>query len=332
MKILNTILVASMIAGLPLQAASSFKRGKLGKIQESSLLTAQEYAEASEDAFHKQKWDIAAQQSSIVLKNFPDSLYTQECRFYLGAAYFHQGNFEQSNKHLSRYLQRHISLEHFYEAIELKFQIAEGYRNGVKRHLLGIKSMPRWSSAYYEAIQIYDEVISALPNDELAAKALFGKATLQFADYDYTAAIDSFQTLIRRFPKNQLAPDSFIQIGEIYLAQSKTEYPDFNLLDLAQINMNRFKEAFPGDSRLDKASMTYAAMQEVYAQNFYEIGQFFERTKKKPAAILYYTKILQAYPKTRVAEKAQKRLKYLDLSKNSSLSKDIVKPLFSPNP
>ena len=55
----------------------------------------------------------------------------------------------------------------------------------------------------------------------------------------------------------------------------------------------------------------YSEMLELYAQNFYEIGQFFERTKKPQAAVIYYAKIIKNYPTTKSAEISKKRLSVL---------------------
>jgi outer membrane protein assembly factor BamD (BamD/ComL family) len=52
-------------------------------------------------------------------------------------------------------------------------------------------------------------------------------------------------------------------------------------------------------------------MQEVYAKSFYEIGQFYERTKKPHASVLYYSKIIKTFPNTKSAELSKKRLKVL---------------------
>ena len=53
--------------------------------------------------------------------------------------------------------------------------------------------------------------------------------------------------------------------------------PDTDFLDLAEINLRKFRQDFPTDERLSKAEELLRAMQEVYADSFFEIGQFFER-------------------------------------------------------
>ncbi|HEY5236643.1 MAG TPA: outer membrane protein assembly factor BamD, partial [Rhabdochlamydiaceae bacterium] len=243
--------------------------------------------------------------------NFPDSPFYQEAFYFLGLGFFHKEDYDISNQYLTTYLKRQTALQHFREAIELKFQIADRYGNGYKKHIGGIVLMPRWMPAKDEAIEIYDEVINALPNDDLAAKALFGKAKVVLGEEEYTSSIEVLQTLIRRFPKHALAPDAYVEIAKVYLLESKERYPDADFLDLAILNLKKFRQDFPSDERLEVAENVLADMQEVYARSFYEIAKFYERTKKPHASILYYAKIVKAFPNTKTAELSKKRLNVL---------------------
>jgi outer membrane protein assembly factor BamD (BamD/ComL family) len=308
---LYIFILTFLLLGGPLSAAYTLKSGKLIHTEEAASLSVQEHYSLAVEAFQKEDWKELVRQANIVIVNFPETPFFQESLFYLGASYFHLEEYDLANKHLSRYLKKQAALQHFREAIELKFHIAEKYKDGAKKRIGGFETLPKWMPAEEEALKIYEEVISALPNDEFAARALFGKAAILFADEDYTAAIETYQTLIRRFPKNFLAPESYIQIGKVYLTQSQEKYPDADYLDLAEISLRKFKQSFPSDTRVAVVEKIFADMQEVYARSFYEIGQFFERTKKESAALLYYSKIVKTYPNTPSAELSKARLQAL---------------------
>lgn len=311
MKILPIYLIASALAISPLTAAYTLKSGKLVNTEQVATKSVQEHYSLTMEAYEKEDWSELIRQATIVIKNFPGTPFVQESMFYLGAGYFHLEDYEMANKQLSHYLKKQTALQHFREAIELKFYIAEKFKEGARRHVLGWEALPKWMPAYEESLKIYEEVISALPNDDLAAKALFGKAELQIADEEYKTAIETYQTLIRRFPKNGLAPDAYVQIAKVYLTQCQEQYPDSDFLDLAEINFRKFLQDFPSDERLAVVESMYADMQEIYARSFYEIGQFFERTKKPHASVLYYSKIIKTYPNTKSAELSKERLRDL---------------------
>jgi outer membrane protein assembly factor BamD (BamD/ComL family) len=232
-------------------------------------------------------------------------------------------------------LRKQTALQHFREALELKFQVAEKFREGFKKHIGGYEMLPKWMPAKDEAIKIYDEVINALPNDDLAAKALYGRAILLLEDEEYNSSIETYQTLIRRFPRHPLAPDAYVEIARVYLKESEEKYPDSDYIDLAAINLRKFRQDFPTDDRVTLAEDIYADMEEVYAKSFYEIAQFYERTKKPHASILYYSKIVKAFPNTKTAERSKSRLHVLKPStdlpthENENNHEPVLEPVSS---
>lgn len=298
--------------------------------EEVATLSVQEHHSLLLEAMEGRNWQEALRQANVIIKNFPDTPFFQESFYFLGVIYFNLQEFDVANHHLATYLRKQTALQHFRDAIELKFQIAEKFREGYRKHIGGYTFLPKWISAKDEAISIYDEVISALPNDDLAALALFGKGLLQLEEDEYTASIETYQTLIRRFPKHPLSPDAYVEIMKVYLVQSKEKYPDADYLDLAAINLRKFRQDFPLDQRLEEAEKVFAQMQEVFAQSFYEIAQFYERTKKPHASILYYSKIVKTFPNTESAELSKKRLKELqppgDISSHDVKSSQLPIP------
>ena len=311
MRSIKKMVLSLLVFAAPLSAAYTVKDGKVMNAQEVATMSVQEHYGLLLEAVQTEDWETVVQQSTILIKNFPDSPFYQEAFYFLGMGFYYKGDFEIANDHLTTYLKKQTVLQHFREAIELKFQIAEQFRGGYKKHIGGMELLPRWMPAKDDAVQIYDEVINALPNDDLAAKALFGRGELTLEDQDYNSSIETFQTLIRRFPKHPLAPDAYVAIARVYLTESKERYPDADFLDLATLNLKKFRQDFPTDDRVEVAETILSDMQEVYAKSFYEIAQFYERTKKPHASILYYSKIVKTFPNTKAAERSKKRLNVL---------------------
>lgn len=308
LKIIPCFFVLSLA---PLSAAYTLSKGKILKSDEVATLSVQEHYSLLLEAAEKLDWKETVHQATILIKNFPGSPFYQEAFYFLGLAYFHTEDYDIANQHLSNYLQRQTALQHFRDAIEMKFQIAERFRGGSKKHLGGYELLPKWVPAKDEAIKIYDEVISALPNDDLAAKGLFGKAVVLREQEEFTAAIESFQALLRRFPRHLLAPDVYVEIAKTYLIQSKEKYPNSDDLDLAELNLKKFRQDFPTDARIETAENILGEMQEVFAKSYYEIAEFYERTKKPHASILYYSKIVKTFPNSKSAQRSKERLKKL---------------------
>lgn len=126
----------------PLSAAYTVTKGKLMKSDEVATLSVQEHYSLLLDAFHQEKWQEALHQGTILIKNFPGSPLQHEAMFFLGAAYFRLQEFDFANYHLSHYLRKQTALQHFKEAIELKFEIAEKFREGPKSTSAATRSCP----------------------------------------------------------------------------------------------------------------------------------------------------------------------------------------------
>ena len=298
--------LAALPAALP--AAYTVKGGKLISEKEASTLSVQEHYSAALEAYEQKNWRDLIDQSAIVIKNFPATPFAHEARYYLGVGYFNINEHQLANREFSTYLKKQTTPKYFEEAIKYKFSIAEKFKKGAKKHLMGWRSLPKWVPANEEAIAIYDEVIAALPHHDLGAQALYGKGQLLLREDDFQSSLDAFQTLLRRFPNHPLAPEAYCSIVEVYLSQCQSEYPDPDYLDLAQINVRKFGQDFPLDERLDEAKAKLLEMKEVYATSLYDTGLFFERTKKPQASIIYYSKAVAKYTGTKAAARSKQRL------------------------
>lgn len=265
------------------------------------------------DHYQNEDWQKLAWKCEDLIADFPTSPFAREAYYYLGVAEFKLGEFEYSNKAFSTYLKEELTPKFFEQSIRYKFEIASEFDGGARVHLFGWNKMPKWLPAYEEAIEIYDEVITTMPRDDLAAKSLYRKGVLLLRMEEFTKSVDVFQTLCRRFPKHPLAPDAYVGIADVYLTQSQVEFPDSNKLELAEINLRKFKTHFPTEPRIQEAEKKLIGMKEIFANDLLEIAEFYDRTKKGKAAAIYYATILKKYPETKAAKKSEKRLKVLDV-------------------
>lgn len=269
-----------------------------------------------QEAIQEGDWWAAIDYAEIISYHFPQSPFAQETAFLIGEAYFHLGQLGLANERFTSYLSHSASPKYFEKAIHYKFDIAEAFRNGVKKPLFDSHKLPKIVSGEDDALQIYDEVIAALPHDEIAAKAMLGKAEIQLRFEDYKPSLETLDLLIRRFPKHDLAAQGFVEKSHAYLMQCREKSLDPALLDLAEVNLRKFKLAFPRETRILETEKDLAEMQEIFAEHLMETGRFFQKTKKIPASMIYYSKVLSKYPDTKAAIEAKERLEGLQPSGN----------------
>lgn len=305
------IALVTLTLTMPLEASRKVIDGRL--IQEDNVaeMPPHEHFRLGKEALDHQNWEVAANQFHVIASNFPHSTYGQDANYYLGVALYNLSEFDLANDSLNQYLSCQTNPRFFQEAVEYKFFVAEQFRCGARRHFLGTKQLPKWASGKKMAIDIYDEVIAALPSHEIAAKALFSKACLLWHQNDYRDSVEAFQTVIRRFPKHELAPESYLLVNKIYLEQCQREYQNPDLLAFSQINLRRFEEDFPREERLVEARRDVLTIKEKYAKGLYDIGQFYERVYQPNAAVIYYQKAMLDFPDTTISQICRNRLSRL---------------------
>lgn len=280
-------------------------------IWEDQSLSVHEYNSSLQEAMRDGDWWAAIDYAEIISYHFPQSPFAQEVAFFLGEAYCKLGQLEIANERFTSYLSHSTSPKHFEDAIRYKFNIAEQFRKGAKKPLFGSHKLPKLIAGEDDALAIYDEVINAMPHDEIAAKALLGKAEIQTKFEDYKLSLETLDLLIRRFPKHDLAAQGFLEKSHTYLLQCQERSIDPALLDLADVNLRKFKLAFPREARIAEVEKDFAEMEEIFAEHLMETGRFFQKTKKLPASMIYYSKVLSKYPKTKAAIEARAKLQHL---------------------
>jgi TolA-binding protein len=295
-------------------AAYVLKDGKFHDAKTVATMSVQKHYELGLQAFQNSQWAVAELQFQTVVLNFPKSSYANEAYFYLGVVQFNLDELDFSNEAFSKYLQLKNNPKHFQEAIEYKFQIAEKFADGSKRRFLGTKRLPKWASGRSLAIKIYDEVVAALPSNDLAARALYSKGSLYWQLKDYRSAIDHYQLVIRRFSKHELAPESFVAISKIYIDQSEYELQNPDLLTFAEINLRKFKQEFPREERLAEVEQDLLNLKEIYAQGLFNTARFYERTDKPRASIIYYQNVIKQFPDSNAAKESKERLSRFKLN------------------
>lgn len=280
-------------------------------VWEDQTINAQELHRWVQNALEKEDWWAVVDYSDLLAYCFPSSPFSQETAFVIGEAFIKLDQLEVANRYFTQYLSRMNSPKHFEEAIQYKFWIAEQYFKGAKLRLFGSHKMPKWLSGKEEALLIYDEVVTAQPHSEIAAISLLHKAQLLEEQEDYKTSLETLDLLIRRFPKHDMAAEAFVEKNKIYLQQCKNEGLDPSLIDLALVNLDKFKQAFPREQRAATAEKSLIEIREIFAQNLLNTGKFFQKTKKYPASIIYYTKVIAKYPDSEAADVARQQLEAL---------------------
>lgn len=274
--------------------------------------------------YNQQNWRRSATEFEKVIYFFPSSDAAAEASYYLAVCYFEMKEYDFANEEFSNYLKASQHPAFFEDAVYYKFCIAEYFKAGTKRRPFKMRYLPKWISAQDLALTVYDEVVIALPNHPLTIQALYAKADLLRCMGEYRDAIETYQIIIRRFPKDEIVPACYLNISETYYQQSRYQFQNPDLLALAELNVRKFKEDFPRDERVIIAQDNIYRIKELYAKGLCDLGLFYERMKQPAAAAIYYQSSIEEFPDTRVSQFCFSRLQCLGYSTEAQSTEEPV--------
>jgi len=270
--------------------------------------TAERIFEKLQKSFEEKEYKEVVKLGTILTEDLSSSPFAAEGAYYKAEAFLKMKDYERANEAFSFYLSHFSQLKHFEEAMQKKFEIAEAFSNGEKKRLFSGPYLPRVISAEDDALNIYDEIITAMPREEMCAIALHKKGRILTRKQDFDEAIEVYQVLIRRFPTHPLAPISYLDIAKVYYKKSISLFADPDVLELAKLNIQKFEASFPQHEGIITAKKQLQEMKNYFAKELYEMARYFTKKKKNEAAELYYRAILTLYPDSASATDSQKAL------------------------
>ena len=282
-------------------------------IIEDSVVTVSQEGKTAFNAFAKGNWPEAMKRFRIFKNRCPDEFYARDALYYFGVCHYNMKRYISANDNFSEYLKLKGVTKLFEDVLLYKFEIAEKFKNGTKKHIFNSRFFPRCIPADDEALEIYDEIAAGLPGSDLAAESLLSKAGLLNNIKEYDESEDTYQEIINRFPKTPFAAEAYMRLAKLYLKECLKEYQNPEYMALGRINIRKFQQDFPDDEeKTFEMEMMYQEMVEAYAQGLYETGNFYERIKKPQAAVIYYNRVTDTFPETKASNYCLKQLRKLN--------------------
>lgn len=310
MKTPLLILLAALTLST-VEGAWVIQNGQLKNADKVPTMSMEGHYATAMQAYEKKDWDAAASNFGIVAANFPNSPQGPECSFFQGVSFFEMSEFEFANDAFNNYLKANCQPKYFEQTMDYKYAIANAFCQGAYRRPFSTRQLPKCLPGRNIAVQIYDEIIQAMPCHDYAAQSLWTRGHMLWEDAAYQDSIESFQTLIRRFPKHELTPQAYVAINQVFLTEAEWEFQNPDLLQLAEINLKKFKQEFPRDERVLEAENDLLTLKETYASGLWKTGRFYEGQGAPQAAVIYYLNAVKQFPETNIAERCQARLQYL---------------------
>ena len=175
----------------------------------------------------------------------------------------------------------------------------------------------RWVFGGYRApeyaVEYFEKVIRNGPQWERAPEAQFmvGKCNQEAKEYEL--AITAYRVLGYRYPESEYAEEaSWLQIQ--CLGKLRKEYPSSpEILDRILTATTVFLSTFPESDYRNETIQMRNDLYEVKAGRVFDEAAFYANVPKEPeAAIIYYKKMIEEYPKSKLVPYAEERIAELE--------------------
>ena len=153
------------------------------------------------------------------------------------------------------------------------------------------------------AIKAYRALVRRHPKDTLAPGSLYRMGQLQEQKGDYLKAAQSYDVLAEKFPKSERFDESIealFRIGEMYLAGRKVK-----ILGIP------FKASMDEAANIFTAIARVAPFGKYTARAMFDIGRAREKQGANEAAIVSYQNVVEKFPNDPLAVDAQYQIGYI---------------------
>jgi outer membrane protein assembly factor BamD len=153
------------------------------------------------------------------------------------------------------------------------------------------------------AIKAYRTLVKRHPKDTLAPGSLYRMGQLQEQSHQYLKAAESYDILAEKFPKSERFDESIealFRIGEMYLAGRKVKI--FGI---------PFKASMDEAANIFTAIVRAAPYGKYTARAYFDIGRAREKQGANEAALAAYQSVVEKFPNDPLAVDAQYQIGYI---------------------
>jgi outer membrane protein assembly factor BamD len=255
-----------------------------------------------------------------VARKYPGSVYAPEALYRSGRILTRRKQYYDAFENYQVMLRRYPNSKRFNDVIGELYRISvlllDGAHNRIWGWLPGPSNRPK-------SLEYFQVVILDAPYSDYAPLALMDIARGFQQDKDTDEAIDSLDRLVNTYPTSVLAPVAYLKLGDLHASLSQGPQYDQASTKEAMTYYEDYMILYPGDSGVAEAAIGVDRMKTILARSKIYIGDYyFYKRLNFVAARVYYNAAITAYPDSKSAAFAKKRL--VDLE--NKLSKERIRP------
>ena len=220
--------------------------------------------------------------------------------YLLAKVYYQRGDRFMAFYQLDELMDTYPDSRLFYPALQLQFDIADGYLNGFKNRdpLFGLIL----TSADDEAIEMLYRIQERSPGSPLAERALLRTADFYFNTSQFDLSGDAYGAFIRSYPRSPSIPGVRLRQAFSSLAQFRGPRFDATPLIDARAQFKDVQAHYPELAADANVPQWIDRIDADLARKAYLTGDYYARTHHEGGAAYMFRYVIQTYPNSHEAE------------------------------
>jgi outer membrane protein assembly factor BamD len=149
---------------------------------------------------------------------------------------------------------------------------------------------------YFEAIQIFQELLRDFPGSEHVDDAIYYLGRSYIENGEYALATTEFDQLVTDHPESPLVAEAEFYDGEAFYRQIRSPQYDPETTEQALTRFRRFVRLYPEHPLCAEAEKRIAFCRDWLARKNIQAGQLYLKLKHFNAARVYFQKTLDRFP------------------------------------
>lgn len=279
------------------------KTGKWVNPKTAVKPTPKEQFDFAKGLYELKNYEEAKREFKKLLKNYAKSFEASESQYYLGLIEEAQGNLYEAYQAYQKVIEKYPFSERINEIIEREYKIGEAFMSGEKRKAMGV-TLP----VENPAIEIFSKVIENSTYGPKAPAAQYKLGLVLKGLLRYYEAEEAFNKVIAQYPNSEWVEPAKFQIASCRAAVSRGPDYDQWAAKEAKEKFEEFVREHPDAVLSRDAQKNIEQLREKEAEADFNTARFYEKQKADEAAKIYYDELINNYPESIWAIKAQERL------------------------
>lgn len=252
----------------------------------------------------KKNWDDAVASYLYILRKWPTTDQAQEAQYRIGLCREGTHDFYKAYLSYQRAINKWPSHPRFEDMMERMYRIGNLFLAGERQKVWKIPTLPSMD----KTVEIYEGLIRLGPQSKWASQAQFNIGLAREKQRAYDEAVSAYQKLIDRYPDCDQIEAAYYQIGVAYEKGARRAEYDKSMADKAVEAFQEYLARYPKGDLASDAQQAIVKLQTEQARGLYEVAQFYEKSKKPKAAMIYYNDLIARFPDSRYTIVAKQRV------------------------